>query len=92
MVSVDQDHAFLDQHLLQLGIKLGYLTVVSRVPCARIVRCLTRYEGRDSSIIDYFSSIDNREVISGFYWFIQHHTAYLVQNLPLGMVIHSGQN
>ena len=38
MVSVDQDHTFPDHHLLQLGIRLGYLTVVSRVPCARVVR------------------------------------------------------
>ena len=37
MVSMDQDHAFSDQHLLQLGIRSGYLTVVSRVPCARVV-------------------------------------------------------
>ena len=62
MVSVNQDHALHDQHLLQLGIILGYSTVVSRVPCARVLRCVTRYEGGDSSIIDYFSSIDSREV------------------------------
>ena len=37
MVSIDQEHAFPDQHLLQLGIRLGYLTVGSKVPCARIV-------------------------------------------------------
>ena len=37
MVSVDQDHAFPDQHLLQLGTRSGYLTVVSRVPCARVI-------------------------------------------------------
>ena len=66
MVTVVQDYGFLGQHLLQFGIRLGYLTVVSRVPCARVLRCVTRYEGGDSSIIDYFSSIDNREVISGF--------------------------
>ena len=36
MVSVDQDHAFRGQYLLQLGARSGYLTVVSRVPCARI--------------------------------------------------------
>ena len=34
MVSVEQDHALPDQHLLQLGIRSGYLTVASRVPCA----------------------------------------------------------
>ena len=32
MVSVDQDHTFPDQHLLQLDIRLGYLTEVGRVP------------------------------------------------------------
>ena len=31
MVSVDQDCAFPGKHLLQLGIRLGYLTVISRV-------------------------------------------------------------
>ena len=46
MVSVDQDHAFPDQHLLQLGIRLGYLTVVSRVPCARVSCCAVRLEGK----------------------------------------------
>ena len=36
MVSVDQDHAFRGQYLLQLGTRSGYSTVVSRVPCARV--------------------------------------------------------
>ena len=57
VVSVDQDHAFPDQHLLQLGIKLGYLTVVSRVPCARVVCCVARLEGEDSFIIAPFHPI-----------------------------------
>ena len=56
MVSIDQYHVFQGQHLLQLGIKLGYLTVVSRVPCARVVCCAARLEREDSSIIDSFSS------------------------------------
>ena len=67
MVSVDQDHVFPDQHLLQLGIRSGYLTVVSRVPCAKNVRCIARYEGIESSIISYSSFNDSREVFSGFY-------------------------
>ena len=46
--------AFPDQHLLQLGIRLGYLTVVSRVPCARVVCCAARLMGEDSSTIDSF--------------------------------------
>ena len=66
MVSSNQDHAFSDQHLLQLGTRSGYLTVISRVACARVLRCVTRYEGGDSSTIDYFSSIDSKEVFSGF--------------------------
>jgi len=66
MVSVDQDLVFPDQHLLELGIRSGYLTLISRVPCARVLCCLTRYEVGDSPIIDHFSSIDSREVISGF--------------------------
>ena len=52
MVSVDQDHTFHDQHLLQLGIRLGHFTVVSRVPCARVVYCAARREREDSVIID----------------------------------------
>ena len=47
MVSMDQYHAFPDQNLLQLGIRSGYLNVVSRVPCARVVRCVARLEGED---------------------------------------------
>ena len=46
MVSVDQDHAFLGQHLLQLGIRLGYLTVVSRVPCASAICSVALLGGR----------------------------------------------
>ena len=45
MVSMDKDHAFPDQHLLQLGIRSGYLTLTSKVPCARVVRCAARLEG-----------------------------------------------
>ena len=66
MVSVDQDHAFPDQHLLQLGIRSGYLTVVSRVPCARVVCCAARWEGEYGSIIDPFSSTDSKEVFIDF--------------------------
>ena len=66
IVSVDQDHAFPDQHLLQFGVRLGHLTVVSRVPWARVLRCVTRYEAGYSSTIDYFSSVDSREVFSCF--------------------------
>ena len=78
---VDRDHAFPDRHLLLLGIRLGYLTVVSRVPCARVLRCVTRYEGGDSSIIGSISSNDRNEVrlLNSI---IQHHMAYLLQNLP----------
>ena len=67
MVSMDQAHVFPGQHLLQLGIRSGYLTVVSRVPCARVVCCVARQEGVNSSIIDPFSSNDSREVFLGFY-------------------------
>ena len=65
MVSVDQDHAFSDQQLLQLGIRLSYSNVISRVPCARVVCCAARQEGEDCSIID-FSSNDKGEVFLGF--------------------------
>ena len=54
MVSVNQDHAFPGQHLLQHGIRLGYLTVVSGVPWEGVVCCAARLEGEDSSIIDPF--------------------------------------
>ena len=57
MVSVDQDHAFPDRYLLHLGIGLGYLTVVRRVPCARVLRCVAKQEGEDSSMNDVFCPI-----------------------------------
>ena len=66
MVSVDQDHAFRGQHLLQVGTRLGYSTVVSRVPCARVLCCADRLEGEDYSIIDSFLFNDSREVFLGF--------------------------
>ena len=65
MVSVDQDHAFPGHHLLQLGISLGCVTVISRVPCARDVPNVASQEGEDSSVIDPFSSNDSREVFLG---------------------------
>ena len=65
VVSVDQNHAFPDQHWLQLGIRLSYLTVVSRVPCARVVCFVARLEGEDSSIVDPFSSNDSTEIFVG---------------------------
>ena len=66
MVSVDSDYAFPSQHLLQLGIRSGYLTVVSMVPCARLVSCVARHKEKDSSIIYLFSSNDSREIFLGF--------------------------
>ena len=66
MVSCHQDHAFPDQHLPQLGIRSGYLTMVSRVPCARVLRCATLLEGEDSSITDPISPNDSREVLFDF--------------------------
>ena len=66
MVSLDQDHAFRGHHLLQVGIKRGYLTVISRVPCARVLCCAARLDGTDCSIIDPFSSNNSREVFLGF--------------------------
>ena len=78
MVSVDKDHAFPGQHVLRLGIRFGHLTVVGRVPYARVVRCAARFEGEDCSIIHSFQSNGSREVFLGFYKrLIQHHTAYL---------------
>ena len=61
MVSVDQDHAFRGQHLLQLGTRSGYSTVVSRVPCARVLCCAVRIEGEDCSKVNSFSFNDSRE-------------------------------
>ena len=83
MVSLDQDHAFRDQHLLQLGIRSGYLTVVSRVPCARLLRCAGRHERGDSSIIRFlFIQWQLRFLFRVLNRFIQHQMAYLLQNLP----------
>ena len=66
MITMEQDHAFPDQHLLQLGIRSGVLTVVSRVPCARVLHCVTSQKAEDSFINDPFSSNNSREVFSGF--------------------------
>ena len=66
MVSMDQDDTFRGQHLLQLGTRSGYPTVVSRVPCARVLCCAARLEGEDCSIIDSFLVDDSREVVLGF--------------------------
>ena len=54
MVSMDQDDAFRGQHLLQLGTRAGYSTVVSRVSCSRVVCCAARLEGTDSFTTDLF--------------------------------------
>ena len=82
MVSVDQDHAFLNQHLLQLGIRSGYFTVVSRAPCARVVRCVARREGEHSSISDAFYQIIVEKSFVLLIKFMQHNTVYLLHNLP----------
>ena len=67
MVSVDQDHVFPgNAYLLQLGVRLGYLTLISRVPCAGVVCYVARLEGEDSSIIDPFSSNNSVEAFLGF--------------------------
>ena len=66
LVPMEQDYVFPDQPLLQLGISSGYFTMVSRVPCARVVCCAARLEREDSSIIDPFSSSDSKEVFLGF--------------------------
>ena len=89
-VSVDQDHAFPGHHLLQFVTRLGYLTVVSRVPCERVICCAARIEGEDCSITDPFSSNDSRSVFLD-----QHRAAYSLNNLPeisSRMVMNSGQN
>ena len=54
---MDQDHAFPDQRLFQLDIISGYLTVISRIPCAMVVHCVARQKKEDSSIIDPCSMI-----------------------------------
>ena len=54
--SVKPDQAFPSQNPLHLDIRLGTLTVVSKVSCARILRCLDRKEREDSSIITQASS------------------------------------
>ena len=56
MPSVEPDQVFPSQNPLHLDIRLGTLTVVSKVPCARILRCLDRKEREDSSIITQASS------------------------------------
>ena len=65
MPSVEPDQAFPSQNPLHLDIRLGTLTVVSKVPCARILRCLDRKEREDSSIITQASSNNSRVVLLG---------------------------
>ena len=54
MVSIDQDYSFSGQHLLQLGIRLGYFIVVSRVFCEGLYAVWLDRRGGNSSIIDIF--------------------------------------
>jgi len=82
MVSVDQDHVFPGQHLLQLGIGSSYLTVISRVPCTRVVCCVATLQGTDCSIIDLFHPMIVEQSLWALNRFIQHHATYLLQNLP----------
>ena len=62
MVSVDPNHAFPSQNPLQLGLRLGYLPVVSTVFCVRSLCCVARQENQNSSIITLFSSNDSKEL------------------------------
>ena len=87
VVSVDQDHAFPDNHLLQLGIRFGYLTAVSRIPWARVVCCVARHEGWDSSIIDSVSSNDSGESFLGFY--IGYYSIFLYIYYKITLQINS---
>ena len=82
MVSVDQNHVFPGQHLLQLGIRSSYLTVISRVPCTRVVCCVATLQGTDCSIIDLFHPMIVEQSLWALNRFIQHHATYLLQNLP----------
>ena len=65
MPSVEPDQAFPSQNPLHLDIRLGTLTVVSKIPCARILRCLDRKEREDSSIITQASSNNSIVVLLG---------------------------
>ena len=87
VVSTDQDHAFPDNHLLQLGIRLDYLTAVSRIPWARVVRCVARHEGWDSSIIGSVSSNDSGDVFLGFY--IGYYSIFLYIYYKITLQINS---
>ena len=49
MPSVEPDQAFPSQNPLYLDIRLGTLTVVSKVPCARIVCYVARNKGKIAS-------------------------------------------
>ena len=46
--------------------QISYPTMVSRVPCARVLCCAARLEGEDCSKIDSFLFNDSREVFLGF--------------------------
>ena len=61
--SVKPDQAFPSQNPLHLDIRLGTLTVVSKVPCARISCCLDRKDREDSSIITQASSNNSIRVL-----------------------------
>ena len=96
MVSGDQDHAFRGQYVLQLGTKSGYLTVVSRVPGARVLYCAAGLEEENCSIIDHFPFNDSKQSLFRLLnRLILHRAAYSLHNLPKissRIVMNSGQN
>ena len=95
MVSMDQDDAFRGQHLLQLGTISGYSNWLRRESCSRAVCCAARLEGTDSFTTDHFHPMIVEESFRLLNRLIQHHAAYLLQNLPQissRMVMNSDQN
>ena len=48
--------------ILQLGLRQGYLSVVSTVFCVRSLCCVARQENQNSSIVTLFSSNDSKEL------------------------------
>ena len=74
------------------AIRLWYL---SRVPCARVLCCAVRLDGKYCSKIDSFRSMIVYKSFTLLNTLIQHNAAYLLHNLSRiisKMVMNFGQN
>ena len=67
---------------LASDLRSGYLTLINRVPCARVVSCVARLEGKDSFTIDPFFPVKEQKSFTGFKYVNTAPYENLLQNLP----------